>query len=176
MSEAHDTSPPEATSPSTTKSIAHFVLVKIPFVACGVLLLVAIAINMVNVVGRYFFDAPVPWGEEVLSYIIIWGVFLSVGSITYQGLHLRMDLLVLTVRGKFATILGGLTVALMIACSLFILRQSFHVLTFYIGNGEISMGAHIPLVYPHAALFVGFVLVAAAAIVRIRAYLTGKFD
>ena len=29
-----------------------------------------------------------------MIYIIIWGVFISIGSITYQGLHLRMDLLV----------------------------------------------------------------------------------
>ncbi len=56
------------------------------------------------------------------------------------------------------------------------LRQSFHILTFYIGNGETSMGARIPLVYPHAALFLGFVLMAAAAIVRFKSYLTGKFD
>ena len=43
-------------------------------------------------------------------------------------------------------------------------------------SGETSMGARIPLVYAHTAVLVGFVLMAAAAIVRFRAYLRGKFD
>ena len=179
MTEARDTTPDGAAAPpapSKPKSIAQFVLVKIPFAACGVLLLVPIAINIANVVGRYVFGVSVAWAEEVMSYIIIWGVFISIGSITYQGLHLRMDLLVLTLRGRAAMLLGGLTVVLILTCALFVMRQSYHILTFYISNGETSMGARIPLVYPHAALVIGFVLMAVAAIVRFRSYLTGKFD
>ncbi len=163
-------------APSQAKSIAQFVLVKIPFAICGVLLLVAIAINIANVVGRYVFGISVAWAEEVMSYIIIWGVFISIGSITYQGLHLRMDLLLMTMRGRITMLLGGITVVLILVCSVFVLRQSFHILTFYIGNGETSMGARIPLVYPHAALLFGFILMAAAAIVRFKSYITGKFD
>jgi TRAP-type C4-dicarboxylate transport system permease small subunit len=179
MTEADNTPAHESAKPpprSTVQTVAQFALVKIPFAICGVLLLTAIAINIANVVGRYVFGISVAWAEEVMSYIIIWGVFISVGSITYQGLHLRMDLLVLSVRGKLAMALGGLTVVLILVCSLFIMRQSFHVLAFYISNGETSMGARIPLVYPHAALVVGFFLASLAAIVRFRSYLTGKFD
>jgi TRAP-type C4-dicarboxylate transport system permease small subunit len=176
MTEVRTAPETAAPPPSTTQSIAQLVLVKIPFAICGVLLLAAILINIANVIGRYVFGISVAWAEEVMSYIIIWGVFISIGAITYQGLHLRMDLLVHTVRGKFATLLGALTVILMLVCALFVLRQSFQVLVFYIGNGETSMGARIPLVYPHAALVFGFVLMAVAAILRIRSYLTGKFD
>ena len=87
-----------------------------------------------------------------------------------------MDLLVMRVRGNVARVLGALTAVLMIICAVFVLRQSYHILMFYIGNGETSMGARIPLVYPHAALLVGFILMAAAAVVRFRSYLTGRFD
>jgi hypothetical protein len=38
------------------------------------------------------------------------------------------------------------------------------------------MGAKIPLVFPHTALLVGFAFLAAAALIRFRCYLTGKFD
>jgi hypothetical protein len=86
----------------SNKSPAHFLFVKIPFAICGVLLLTAVAINVANVIGRYVFDAPVSWAEEVMSYGIIWGVFIAVAAVTYQGNHLRMDLLVLSVRGLFA--------------------------------------------------------------------------
>jgi TRAP-type C4-dicarboxylate transport system permease small subunit len=157
-------------------SVAKFVLVKVPHVICGALLLAAIAINIANVVGRYVFSHPVDWAEEVLIYMIVWAVFISLGSITYQGLHLRMDLLVMSVRGWLRTFLGGLTAILMIACSLFMLIQTSRILLLYLGNGETSMGAKIPLIYPHTALLIGFAGLAAAAIIRWRCYLAGKFD
>jgi len=179
MSEAQnpqaDASPPPLET-TGQPSVARFVLVKIPHVICGVVLLAAITINIVNVVGRYVFSRPVDWSEEMLVYLVIWGVFISVGSITYQGLHLRMDLLVLGVKGWFRTLLGALTAGLMIACSIFVMIQTFGILRSYIASGETSMGAKIPLVYPHTALFVGFAFMAAAALIRFRCYLTGKFD
>jgi TRAP-type C4-dicarboxylate transport system permease small subunit len=155
--------------------VAHFAFIKIPFAICGAIVLAAVAINIANVVGRYVFDAPVSWAEEVMSYMIIWGVFVAVGAITYQGTHLRMDLLVLSVRGWLAHALGALTVALMLACACFMMWQSFQIVRLYAATGETSMGARIPLVYAHTALLVGFVLMAAAAVARIRSYLTGRF-
>jgi TRAP-type C4-dicarboxylate transport system permease small subunit len=165
--------PPPAAPPDNPA--AQFVFVKIPFAICGVILLAAVAINIANVVGRYVFDAPVSWAEEVMSYMIIWGVFVAVGAITYQGSHLRMDLLVLNARGWFARSLGALTVGLMVCCACFMMWQSFQIVRLYAATGETSMGARIPLIYAHTALLVGFVLMAAAAVVRIRSYLTGRF-
>jgi len=160
----------------SNKSPAHFLFVKIPFAICGVLLLTAVAINVANVIGRYVFDAPVSWAEEVMSYGIIWGVFIAVAAVTYQGNHLRMDLLVLSVRGLFAQALGALTVMLIVACAGFVIVQSFQIVRLYATTWETSMGARIPLVYAHAALLVGFILMALAVIVRARSYLNGKFD
>ena len=40
----------------------------------------AIAINLANVVGRYVFAAPVFWAEEVLMFMIIWGIYIAAGS------------------------------------------------------------------------------------------------
>jgi TRAP-type transport system small permease protein len=169
-------SQPDAASERAQTSPAHFILVRIPHVISGALLLVAIAINIANVIGRYVFSRPVDWAEEALIYIIVWAVFISLGSITYQGLHLRMDLLVMHAKGWLRMLLGGLTAVLMVACAVFMLFQTVPILRFYLGTGETSMGAKIPLVYPHAALLVGFAGLAVAAIVRFRCYLTGKFD
>ena len=173
MTKARDATPEPA---PYKRTVGRIVLVQIPFAICGVLLLAAILINISNVIGRYVFGISVAWAEEVMSYIIIWGVFISIGAITYQGLHLRMDLLVATVRGRLTMILGAITVLLILICALFVARQSFKILMLYIGNGETSMGARIPLVYPHAALVIGFLLMAAAAVVRFKSYITGKFD
>ncbi|MFM9885755.1 MAG: TRAP transporter small permease [Burkholderiales bacterium] len=156
--------------------IAHFAFVRIPYFLCGVILLVAIAINIINVIGRYVFSAPVPWAEEVVSYMIVWGVFVGIGALTYQGAHLRMDLLVLNLTGLGARLIGGFTVVLIVICAAFVIRQSLQILELYTMTGETSMGARIPLVYPHAALLVGFFFMAVAAIVRVRSYWTGKMN
>jgi TRAP-type C4-dicarboxylate transport system permease small subunit len=176
LQNSQSSGPSEPALAAERASPARFILVKIPHLVCGVLLLTAIAINIANVIGRYVFSKPVDWAEEVLIYMIVWAVFISLGSITYQGLHLRMDLLVLNAKGWLKMLLGGATALLMVACAVFMMFQTFHILQLYIGNGETSMGAKIPLIYPHTALFVGFAGLAAAAIIRFRCYLTGRFD
>lgn len=176
VEDALPTPPAEPPAPPKHTSIAELLLVKVPNIVCGWLLVAAVAINVANVIGRYVFFRPIAWAEEVLMFIIIWGIFISAGSITYQGLHLRMDLLVINVRGKFRAFLGGLTVALALLCSLFMIVQTFRIVRIYAASGETSITAGVPLVYTHAALFVGFVLMAVAATLRVRAYLTGKFD
>ena len=117
MTEVRDMASEQAAKPpvaSRDNPLARLVFVRIPFAVCGVLVLGAVAINVANVVGRYVFDAPVSWAEEVMSYGIIWGVFVAVAAITYQGNHLRMDLLVINARGWFARALGALTIVLMV--------------------------------------------------------------
>ncbi len=163
-------------APPPAVSASRFVFVRIPYFICGAILLVAITINIVNVVGRYVFSAPVPWAEEVVSYMIVWGVFVAIGALTYQGLHLKMDLLVLNLHGLGARLIGGFTVVLIVVCAVFVMRQSLQILQLYSMTGETSMGARIPLVYPHAALLVGFFFMAVAAIVRVRSYWVGKMN
>ena len=183
MTEIHDTNPGDgapmpasAEPPTRLRAVADLILVKIPHILCGTFLLAAVAINVANVVGRYIFFRPIAWAEEVLMYIIVWGVFLLAGSITYQGLHLRMDLLVINARGKFRAFLGAVTVVLAIILPLFMIVQDWHIVQNYARSGETSIAANFPLVYTHLALLVGFDLMAVAATLRIRAYLTGNFD
>jgi TRAP-type C4-dicarboxylate transport system permease small subunit len=53
--------------------------------------------------------------------------------------------------------------------------QSYTVVLLYVGNGNVSPAAEIPLYIPHAALLVGFSFMALAVICRLRAYLNGTF-
>jgi TRAP-type C4-dicarboxylate transport system permease small subunit len=178
MTEDRDAASGQAAPPpaSPASPLGRLIFVRIPFAICGLMVLGAVAINIANVVGRYVFDAPVSWAEEVMSYGIIWGVFVAVAAITYQGNHLRMDLLVINMRGSFARAVGALTIVLMVACSVFVIMQSFQIVRLYAATWETSMGARIPLVYAHSALLVGFSMMLLAVIVRARNYLTGRFD
>ncbi|MGC2642464.1 MAG: hypothetical protein WA406_12265, partial [Pseudolabrys sp.] len=56
---------------SRFKSVEEFVFIKAPYVAAGILFLLAAAINVINVIARYVFSDPVFWAEEILIFIVI---------------------------------------------------------------------------------------------------------
>lgn len=161
---------------SKQRRIEELIFIKIPHVVSGVLFVAAVAINIVNVVGRYVFAIPVFWAEEVLIFIVIWAVFLLAGSITYRGAHLNMDLLYSGFSPLWKRIVNILIALSLIGCSFFAVVQSWKVIGLHIRNGGVTAATEIPLAYPHSAVLFGFLFMAAAAIVRIRAYITGNFD
>ena len=161
---------------SKQRRVEELIFVKIPHVVSGVLFVAAVGINIVNVVGRYVFSVPVFWAEEVLTFIVIWAVFLLAGSITYRGGHLAMDLLYSGFSPLWKRVVNIAIAASLIGCSLFTVAQSWKVIGLHMRNGGVTAATEIPLVYPHSAILFGFLFMAAAAIVRIRAYITGNFD
>jgi TRAP-type C4-dicarboxylate transport system permease small subunit len=165
-----------AIATAQSNSPARFIFVKIPHAIAGTLLLAAIAINIANVVGRYVFSAPVFWAEESLIDILVWGVFIAAGSISYAGNHLSMDFFTAKARAPYRAFLGGLIVVLTVTCAAFVVTQSLQIVSLYYRSGEVSMGAHIPLVLTHSAVLVGFTLMGLAAIIRVRAYVTNNFN
>ena len=167
----------ETTNPTPrTSAFADLIFVHIPYVLTGTLLCAAIAINFANVIARYFFFQALYWAEEVLIFMVLWGVILSVATITYQGLHIRMDLFSTRLRPPVKQIVGGLTAMLMIAASVYLVIQSCQVVALFWRSGELSITAGIPLIIPHLAMPVGFVLVVLAVLVRLRSYVTGRFE
>lgn len=138
-------------------------------------MLAGVAINFANVVGRYLFGRALFWAEETMVFITIWGVFVGMAAIAYKGDHLGMDLLSQSIRGRWRTALNAAMAATLLACCAFVIVQSFQVVTLFARASQVSVAAGIPKAIPHAALLVGFALTAVAVLVRLRAYLTGKF-
>lgn len=167
---------PDHETPSKQKQIEELIFIKIPHVVSGVLFMAAAGINIVNVIGRYVFSFPVFWAEEILTFIVIWVVFLLVGSITYRGAHINMDLLYSGFSAFWKRIVNFAIVVSLIGCAIFTVTQSWKVIALHVRNEAVTGGTDIPLVYPHSALLFGFTFMAAAAILRFRAYVTGRFD
>jgi C4-dicarboxylate transporter DctQ subunit len=166
-----------AESPApTTYPIADLIFVRIPYVVTGALFLIAIAINFANVIARYFFFRAFYWAEEVLIYMTLWGVILACATITYQGRHIRMDLFSTLMRSPLKEIVGALTALLMLCASIYVVMQSYQVVSLFWHSGEVSISAGIPLVVPHIAVPIAFALMAAAVLVRLRSYITGRFE
>jgi TRAP-type C4-dicarboxylate transport system permease small subunit len=155
---------------------ARFALFTLPRAIIGTLLLIAVAINIANVIGRYMFHASIFWTEEILIYLIIWSVFLGVVAITYRGEHLKLDLASSRLTGKAKTIVNTSIAVTILVCCVVVVAQSLRVLASMAATGQVSIAAGMPMVIPHGALIVGFSLMAVAVLVRLRAYITGHFD
>lgn len=156
--------------------MATTLFVRLPYLITGTLLLVAIGINFANVVGRYVFAAPIFWTEEILVFIVVWSVFIALSSIAYRGGHLIMDLFYARFTSRWKKLVNGGVAALFIACGVFVVLQSYQVVSLHIRMGAVSVATGTPLVIPHAALLVGFGLMVVAVLYRLRAYVDGRFE
>jgi C4-dicarboxylate transporter DctQ subunit len=59
----------------------------------GLLGALAMIVGVVQVVGRYFFPAyAISWAEEVIVYLVVWGVMIISGQLARTDGHVRPDL------------------------------------------------------------------------------------
>jgi TRAP-type C4-dicarboxylate transport system permease small subunit len=145
-------------------SITRLLLRDIPRAAIGLILLAAITINFANIVGRYFFHAPLPWAEEILSFLVIWGVGLGACAVTYERRHLVMDLFSATFAPRLALVIDLAILAATVGFCGFAAWQAFRIVVIMAGNGQVSITAQVPMTIPYAAFVAGFGLIAIAAI------------
>lgn len=142
----------------------------------GILFLIAVVLNFVNVIGRYVFGMPVFWAEEALTFTIIWIVFLVAGTITYRGAHLNMDLVYSRMPAALQRAVRIAIALSLIVCTIYAAMQSWKVVEMHYLSHGVTAGTNIPLMIPHSALLFGFSFMALAAIVRLPSYIAGKFD
>jgi C4-dicarboxylate transporter DctQ subunit len=152
----------------------RLLFVRLPWLVMGSLMLAGVAICFANVVSRYLFGHAFFWAEEVMVFLAIWGVFIGVAAAAYDRAHLKMDLFSQAFRGRAATVLNAAAAATLLGCCVFMLVQSWQVVSLFYQGGVVSVSAGVPKWMAHAALPVGFALAALAVLVRLRLYLTGK--
>src|SRR3984885_11636363 len=167
---------PDAKPPSRQKQIEEFIFVRIPYLFSGTLFLIAVVLNIVNVIGRSVCGMPVFWAEEALTFTVIWIVFLVVGTITYRGAHLNMDLLYSRMPSVMQLVIRIAIALALIVCAAYPAMLSWSVVKLHYMTSGVTAGTNIPLVIPHSALLFGFSFIAAAALVRLPSYISGKFD
>jgi TRAP-type C4-dicarboxylate transport system permease small subunit len=154
--------------------VAKFMTV--PKVIIGVLILFSIALNFANVIGRYVFFSSIIWAEEVMIFIMVWCVFIGAILVSYDGRHLKMDLLSANLKPPLKQIINAAAVAVLLICCGFVAVQSYKATSLFGRLGQESTVAGIPMVIPHAALLIGFVLIIIAVAVRFREHVSGDLD
>jgi TRAP-type C4-dicarboxylate transport system permease small subunit len=154
--------------------MGHRILGGLQFLLAA-LMLSGVALNFANVFGRYVLGSPIFWAEEVMVMITIWGVFLGMIAIAWNGEHLTMDLFSSRLQGGARRALNLLTAGTLVVVCGFVALQSWRIVSMFVATEAVSVGAEIPKAIPHSALLVGFGLTALAVVVRIRAYASGRF-
>jgi TRAP-type C4-dicarboxylate transport system permease small subunit len=166
----------EEPTSSQRKRLEELIFVKIPYVISGILFLIAAAINITNIIARYVFFKPIFWAEEILVFLMIWGVFVVAITITYRGAHLCMDLIYNSFKPRMKIVINIAVTVLFLACTIFTAAQSWQVVLLHYRNHGVTAGTDIPLIIPHTAVLFGFSMMAVTVFVRLRSYITGKFD
>ncbi len=155
--------------------VTRTVFVTAPRALMATLILAGISINFANVIARYWFDFAIFWAEEIMVFIVVWCVFVGAIAVTFNGAHLRMDLVSARLPGRWKTIVNVTTAVAFLVLGLFMIPQSFEVISFLAGADQVSVTAGVPKEIPHSAILVGFTFMVLAVAVRLRAYLTGRF-
>lgn len=155
--------------PSRAEGVGRWLFSSLPMALIGVLMLVDVALNGANVVGRYFFGSPIFWAEEVMVHLTIWGVFIGIVAVAYRQEHLCMDLFSSRLPGPAQRALQVLIAVGLVVCCLFTAKQSWTIVTMFADTGAVTNAAGIPKVIPHAALLIGFTMTALAAALGLRA-------
>jgi TRAP-type C4-dicarboxylate transport system permease small subunit len=148
----------------TIRTILRLLLRDVPRAAIGVIILAAITINFANIVGRYVFLAPLPWAEEVLVFLVIWGVCLGASAVTYDNRHLDMDLFVGLFSPRLRAVLEVLKLLTLVGFCTFTMANAATIVGVMARNGQVSITAGVPMTVPYAAFVVGFALIVAAAV------------
>ena len=136
--------------------------------ALGVILLLMVALNAANAIGRYFFDRAIEGADEVLVYSMIWLVFLGAALVAQKDKHLRFDLLERILKAYRARRVLFFVVT-------FVVFQSVQVIEKIGKVGQKSMALEIPMVIPHSAVLIGLLLIGGIAGVRVTSGLIEEF-
>ena len=160
------------------KSVAgplRFVIVTVPKAVVGVMILAGIAVNFANVIGRYVFLQPLIWADEAMVYIMVWTVFMGAVLVSFDGQHLKMDFFSILLPSPWKEIINGIAALSFLAVCVFVIPQTWTVVKLVWNFGQRSVVAEIPMVIPHFALLLGFVLMFLAVALRFRSYVRGEF-
>ena len=123
----------------------------------------AVALNFANVIGRYLFGRSMIGADEVQIYIMVAMTFLGAAVVSWRGEHLRMHVIARALPGGMQAALHATEVVLVVALTGFVAVQSSHYAAQMLKLDRMSDNAGIPLWIPHAAVALGFGLIALIA-------------
>jgi C4-dicarboxylate transporter DctQ subunit len=142
-------------------------LVAVIGVLSGVLLVASVALNFANVVGRYFFNASIPWAEEAMLFLMVGCVFLGNGVVAWSGRQIRMDVVVRMLPPKVREALDLFSELVFLITAVTIVIFAWPVVRDLAEFDQRSQAADFPLAIPQAMVPIGLSIMAFLVAVRL---------
>jgi C4-dicarboxylate transporter DctQ subunit len=136
-------------------------------VLAGVLLMLSVALNFANVIGRYFFSASFYWAEETMLFLMVGCVFLGNGVVAWSGRQIRMDVVVGMMPAKVRAALQLFSELVLIATAMMIVVFSWPVIRDLYNFDQRSQSAEVPLYIPQSLIPIGLSIMAFLVAVRL---------
>jgi C4-dicarboxylate transporter DctQ subunit len=142
-------------------------LVRIVAGLVGALLLLAVAINFSNVMGRYLLDMPIYWAEEGMGFIQIAVVVIGAALVSRDNAHLKMDAVEHFMPPALKRWIDIAASLLTVVVALVIAWMASDIVGGMIENDQRSMAMNLPLAIPYSIFPLGFALIALFALARV---------
>lgn len=133
----------------------------------GVALMIAVVINVINVISRYGFNQPIEGADEVEIYLMVGLAFLGALVAHITGRHLRMDVLARRFSPPVARLVNAAEALVAIAVCGMMTWVSFGYVSRIWRLGSHSDNAHMPMWIPHGILPLAFALMTLVGVVRL---------
>jgi TRAP-type C4-dicarboxylate transport system permease small subunit len=133
----------------------------------GVLLVASVALNFANVVGRYFFNASIPWAEEAMLFLMVGCVFLGNGVVAWSGRQIRMDVVVRMLPPKVREALDLFSELVFLITAVAVVIFAWPVIRDLAEFDQRSQAADFPLAIPQAMVPIGLSIMAFLVAVRL---------
>jgi TRAP-type C4-dicarboxylate transport system permease small subunit len=118
-------------------------------------LLIAVALNFANIIGRYVFFSPIASAEEVMLFLFVGTVFLGNSVVGWEGKQIRMDIFLHAMPAPWRRRFDLFADIVVIAVSVILIVVAWPVIEMLAEFDERSQAADIPLVIPQALLPIG---------------------
>jgi TRAP-type C4-dicarboxylate transport system permease small subunit len=133
----------------------------------AVLMLVAVALNAANIVGRYVFFRPIASAEEIMLFLLVGTVFLGNAVVGFEGKQLRMDVVLQALPPGLHRAFDVAADLTMIAVCVTLIVIGWPAVQMLAEFDQRSEAAEIPLVIPQACVPIGLGLNAILVGVRL---------
>jgi TRAP-type C4-dicarboxylate transport system permease small subunit len=126
---------------------------------------VLIATVFYQVLGRYLFNAPPSWSEELARFLQVWIALLASALCVQQGMHLGVDYLLYAVSPRSRALLEVLVHVLVSGFLLLLLVQGIRILEVAAVQSSPAMG--INMWYAYLAVPVGAALMLLESVLKL---------
>ena len=133
----------------------------------GLALMLAVVINVTNVIGRYVFNSPVEGADEIEVYLMVALAFLGALVAHIRRRHLRMDVLARRFPPRVARVVNAAEALTAVAVCGLLTWVSFSYTARIWRLGSHSDNSHTPMWIPHSVLTVSFGLMTVVGAIRL---------